>query len=719
MAELDSIRRKLKELRSSVSNALMLEGGGRVALALLGIVVVSFALDRFFKLEQSARGVLLLAFLGVLGYLVWRYLVKRAQGVPGEDPLAIAVERRFPELNDRLISALQLAREDNPERYGMSPDLVQDAIAEAVDPVSKISFRDVIAVDKVWKMAGAGALAIGLLAAGAMADKESAGIWFERNVLLRDTRWPQKTYLEVDPDQFPQGVASIVRGADLVVVARSVGEVHPAKVTIVFEDSEGDRGTATMKTDVAGRMYRYEFRQIGFPITFHLEGGDEVTKSYRIELLDPPEVNTHEIIVGFPAYAEREPVTINLAAGDPEMLRGGFLTIRGTSTKSLAKAELILGQLENSATEMKLIGDKSFEITFHPDESTLAGIRLRDRDGLSNPALSPSFFIRVLDDRAPKVRLLKRGIGSMVVPGAVIPYTVRINDDVKVLTGRLEAIKSAGDREAPTPKLIPIDPSQLGVASAELEGMLELGPLDLNPGAFLALRAFVKDNAEPEAHESKSDPLTVKVVTLEELFQDLLRRQQEQRSLFEELIKREKRVRDRLLDLSDARPDTADEMRAAIESQGQDQREIMRRVRSIERSMRQILDEMLYNRIYDQNRIRELRDKVVGSLANLREQVMNDHADLLDNAAQRADSLAIPGNDADELEASYQGVIRAMETVLARMVKVEGFTEIVERIRGILDVHKGVSNATKKALDRKLENLFEPDDDENKKDGDG
>ena len=710
MAELELIRKKLRELRGRVHRALLLEGGGRVALALLGVVALSFVLDRFFKLEQSARGVLLFAFVGILGYLVWRFLVVRTQAVPGEDPLAVAVERRFPELNDRLISALQLAREDNPERYGMSPQLVSDAIQEAVEPVSKVRFSDVVATDKVFKMAAAGALAIGLLTAGALADKESAGIWFERNVLLKDTRWPQKTYLEVDPDRFPDGVARIVRGGDLVVVARSIGEVHPKNVTVVYNDTEGDRGTGRMKTDQTGRLYRYEFKQIAFPIEFHLEGGDEVTRTFRIELLDPPEVDTHEITVTFPAYAEREPLVVDLGAGDPEVLRGGKITIRGTSTKPLEKAELVLGELENDSREMKLTGDNTFEITLEPTESTLAGVRLRDKDGLSNPALSPSFFIRVLDDRAPRVRLAKRGIGTMVVPGAVIPYTVRIHDDVKVVKGRMEAIKSAGDREAPKPTIIEIAPDQLGVDTAELEGMLELGPLDLNPGAFLALRAYVTDNA-PDAHESKSDPITVKVVTLEELFQDLLRRQQEQRALFEELIKREERLRDRMLDLSDNRPATADELRAAVEGQGQDQREIMRRVRAIERAMEQILSEMLHNRIYDQNRIRELRTKVVGSLRDLREQYMHDHAEALDTAAQRAGELTVPGDDAEELEAGYERVIAAMKAVLARMVKVEGFTEIVERLRGILDLHKGVQDETEKALKKKLETIFGPDDD--------
>ncbi|MDH3590636.1 MAG: hypothetical protein OER88_02065, partial [Planctomycetota bacterium] len=169
MHELEPIRKKLDALRGKVMTALLVDGGARVAVLLLLVIAISFVLDRFFKLEFGARGVLLLAGLGALGYATWRYVVRRVKGAPGEDPLAVAVERRFPELNDRLISALQLSRVEDLEQQGMSKQLVDDAIKEAVEPVSKVRFREVLATGKVAKVACAGALALGLLAAGAAA----------------------------------------------------------------------------------------------------------------------------------------------------------------------------------------------------------------------------------------------------------------------------------------------------------------------------------------------------------------------------------------------------------------------------------------------------------------------------------------------------------------------------------------------------------------------
>ncbi|HEX5137338.1 MAG TPA: hypothetical protein VFY93_10215 [Planctomycetota bacterium] len=705
MNDLPEIRARLDALRRRIAAALALEGGARVAGALLAAVALSFLLDRVFRLEVAARAVILLAGLGVIAWAFWRFLVRRLGRLPGEDPLAIAVEARYPDLSDRLISALQLARVADPERYGMSPQLIEDAVHAVAEPVKHLDFGRILATGRVARRAALGLLALGLLAAGAAADPDSASIWFKRNVLLKDIRWPQKTYLVVDPDLFPNRVARIVRGGDLVVTARSVGVEHPERVTILYRDSEGERGKATMKADLQGHLYRHEFAAIAFPITFHLEGGDEVTEDYRIELMDAPEVSEVVVEVGFPPYAGRDPLRVDPAQGDPEMLKGGFVTIRGKASKPLQSMDVVFGETADKTLPGKLVGPDAFEVTIAPEETVLVGVRLRDTDGLSNPSLAPRFVVRVMEDAAPRIRLQKRGVGAMVVPVALVPYTVRATDDVKVVEGRLEVVKSAGDRQAPEPHVIALPADRLGADTVEIEAEMELGPLDLAPGAFLALTAFGKDNAQPEAHEGKSDPVALKVVTLEELTNELLGRQQEQRNFFEELIQRERRVRDRFLDLRD-KPPAAAEMTVQFESQAQDQREIARRVHAIEGAFDQIFDEMYYNRIAEPATIGRLRSSIVKGLEQLRTDVMDPHARRLDDAAQRAATLALGGKDGTAIEAGYEDVLKAMEAMLARMEKAEGFTEIVESIRAILADHGKVKEITRKKYEETLREIF-------------
>ena len=59
-----------------------------------------------------------------------------------------------------------------------------------------------------------------------------------------------------------------------------------------------------------------------------------------------------------------------------------------------------------------------------------------------------------------------------------------------------------------------------------------------------------------------------------------------------------------------------------------------------------------------------------------------------------------------------------MNRVLAQMVKVEGFTEIVETMRGLLSSHRKVKDETKRKYEAVLKDIFgpgnAPKDDENK-----
>jgi len=398
-------------------------------------------------------------------------------------------------------------------------------------------------------------------------------------------------------------------------------------------------------------------------------------------------------------------VTVDPSQGDPQVLKGGFLRLSGRSTKPLASMEIVLGEAADEAVAGTLVGKDGFAVTFEPKETVLLGVRLRDTDGLSNPSLAPRFVVRVVDDAPPRVRLQKRGVGAMVVSGALVPWSIRATDDVKVVTGRLEVVKSAGDRQAPEPHIVQLPAEKLGTENVEIDGELELGPLDLAPGAFLAFTAYGRDNAQPDAHEGKSDPVALKVVTLEELTNELLGRQQEQRSFFEELIQRERRLRDRFLDARD-KPPAAAELAAQFESQGQDQREIARRVLGIERAFDQIFDEMYYNRIAEQATITRLRASIVKGLEQLRTDVMDLHARRLDDAAVRAADLALGGADGEAVETGYEEVLKAMEAVLARMEKAEGFTEIVETVRSILAEHGKVKEMTRKKYEEVLRDIF-------------
>ena len=86
-----------------------------------------------------------------------------------------------------------------PLRFGVSPALVDSAIAQGAQAAKDVDFTAVLD-QRLFKrhLAILLAAAAVLVAAGVgVAALEPMAIWFNRNVLLGDRAWPQDTYLLV------------------------------------------------------------------------------------------------------------------------------------------------------------------------------------------------------------------------------------------------------------------------------------------------------------------------------------------------------------------------------------------------------------------------------------------------------------------------------------------------------------------------------------------
>jgi hypothetical protein len=131
------------------------------------------------------------------------------------DALALVLERRFPKLlGDKLITAVELSDLDEAEKYGYSRAMIASTVREVSERVDQIPVREVFnwgLLGKRWLLAAAATLGMLLLAtAGYLVWYRStnvvdfgyrftdvASIWFERNVLLQDTLWPRRAYIEI------------------------------------------------------------------------------------------------------------------------------------------------------------------------------------------------------------------------------------------------------------------------------------------------------------------------------------------------------------------------------------------------------------------------------------------------------------------------------------------------------------------------------------------
>ena len=138
---------------------------------------------------------------------------------------------------------------------------------------------------------------------------------------------------------------------------------------------------------------------------------------------------------------------------------------------------------------------------------------------------------------------------------------------------------------------------------------------------------------------------------------------------------------------------------------GRTQRELGRRAYAVARALASILREMENNRVGEADDIRRLADRVIAPIDEL---VAENFPNLAGGfeGVRRGETAAARGQAGLELADDLERTIAAMEAVLANMVKLEGFSEIVKRLRAIMTLHDEATEAARKAYERELEEIF-------------
>lgn len=230
----EHIRHPLQALRATIRKYVLLEGAALAVIFLAAWFWIGLALDwglfaifsvdwvlELQNLDESksvafyVRLVLLLVMASCLAALAITKMVLRLTKEFSDAAVALVLERRFPrELGDRLITAVEMADPKLAAKYGFSAPMIEKTIHDAGERVASLPVGDVFdwsRLKKTWLFAGL--LTLGMLivvclliigigaatgSGGSLGDfADVSAIWAERNVLLKDSYWPRRAYLEI------------------------------------------------------------------------------------------------------------------------------------------------------------------------------------------------------------------------------------------------------------------------------------------------------------------------------------------------------------------------------------------------------------------------------------------------------------------------------------------------------------------------------------------
>ncbi len=597
----------LKELEQRLRSSLTWLGTLDLLIILGAATAISFALDVLFELPWLLR---LAAFIGV-AVLYWRALRRsrrrlRARISPGD--LLTTVESYNPDLEGQLLTAVEFQEALAAGESGLRPlegHLLERAALEAQQAARKARWRRAIDISPVRRraLAAGGALGLVLLLAGLF--PRPFQLWAWRNVFLLTAPWPRQTHFALDgeggiwhhPCKDPLPISGWVlgkvpRAVSIHIIANGEekvsrllpGVARKGTWKLFSRDLAGSESLSPPPSiPPKGQDREFEGRQLAYTLPsvlesfeFYFSGGDNRSKTVRVEVHDRPRFLNTRLILKYPRHSELGEKTIEDPAGEVSALGGTVIELEASLDQPVKEAWIKLGEAGRAPAEK--IEGRAFRHSFPLKESCFLEIGASGGDW-GFEAQSAHLALAALPDHSPQVTLEIEGDNRLVTPQGKIAYRVEAADDFGLRGLELKAAKSGS--AGPSGPAEPAGASGSGESSGEaaaeridlspwtaeksepgvrvrVERSLELAPLGLEAGTRLTLQAAATDNDEPAGFKTAySNRETFLVMNPEELREEMDKRRVEAQARLEELAHREERLAEGVKDFSAGKESSA------------------------------------------------------------------------------------------------------------------------------------------------------------------
>ncbi|MEO0479266.1 MAG: hypothetical protein AAF196_07280 [Planctomycetota bacterium] len=458
VARIDSI---LRRQRGRIRSRFLLHGLGLVVAGVALVLLGYFAADRFLRIPSAIRILVSISLLVWLGFAVRRRLLYPLGRKFETRDVALAIERSFPSLHQRVVSALQLRRGlENPDSLrDQSPAMVAELVNEASDALESIPVDQVVQSRSAMRTAGAGLFGVLALASVAAMEPEALSVFAQR-IFGSAVDYPRATTLVVElPESSSDyqiersgrtATITMAAGGDLPILVVATGEI-PREVELFVESEGGFESTVGMAPRPGAQdRFRHVFRRVRNGFSFHAQGGDDPTGDLDVTVrtIEPPLVANVEAVVTPPAYTMREPEFRR--GGAIEGLTGSEVRLAVGTTTAVTRAvvefldtgrELELTPVGVTDGDDEIGPGERFEGVFPLLDNDRYVVRLTNAENMTNPRPG-TYPIVALRDFEPVGRLLAPDPGDVLValPAAKIPVRFEARDDfglarVEVSTG--------------------------------------------------------------------------------------------------------------------------------------------------------------------------------------------------------------------------------------------------------------------------------------------
>lgn len=398
-------------------------------LSLFGVIVLGvgflmLAADHWFNLPNVPRmGLASLWAAAALGSLYWHVI--RPFRIPYSDTrVAVHIEKAFPELENRLVTAVQVGKDAN----GASPAFAQEALKDAVSACGQVPVRRSVDARPMQKalIAFLALLCFTLI----------YGVFFTQQFVTSAKRLllPQKAIAPAYATQVAvhPGNTQLAPGDSLGIRATVSGK-PVSRVILEYKFGGGAFQQAEM-TETSAKIFDWQFPKVLEDVTYLVKAGDYTSPKYVAKIVLRPALSGFNFSLHYPEYTGLKPKTYDAKSGDINAPVGTRAQFTVDVSKPLASANLIMAGKE---TPLTLRGRQQAGGELEVTADAVYSIQVTDLNGLSNEPI-PTYSIKAIPDELPLIEITLPGEDVIVAPHEKITIRLAATDDYGLRQVRLQ-----------------------------------------------------------------------------------------------------------------------------------------------------------------------------------------------------------------------------------------------------------------------------------------
>ena len=317
----------------------------------------------------------------------------------------------------------------------------------------------------------------------------------------------------------PQSIQIEVLPGDTRVAGGRAGAIHAVvrvggRVLMRLEPSSTVSASGSQRTvpmPRRGNEFEFAFQSVDRTFTYRVSAGSRASRDFTVSALFPPKVRRIDAHYEYPSFTGLPPRDEE-DGGDLYAPEGTRVRLRVHTDKPVESGTMSISDGAKTAPFRKT-GTTELEADLLLTKNEAYRVQLTDADGLRGGG-ETEYFIRLMDDRPPDVRILRPNGDQQVTPLEEVAIEARADDDYGI--AEFDLVYSVAGRPERTATFSRVAGTNVAKIGAEL---LSVEDLRVQPGDVITYYARARDIGRGKRPtETKSDMFFLEVRPFNEEF---------------------------------------------------------------------------------------------------------------------------------------------------------------------------------------------------------